>query len=158
MRYSQVEYEELYHQCLSLAKMGDCLRRNYGCMIVRNTLLGIEEVSSGYTHIPKQMKPCTTCIREANGIPSGSCYEICRSIHAEQDALLCCRDTRILMNADLFILGLEADKSLMENPFVCNICKKMLMVSAINDVYLFYKPSPNIEYSVKREKVADYVL
>ena len=75
---------------LDIAQMvlerGTCLRRNYGAIIVNND----EIISTGYTGAPRGRKNCIDlnfCAREKLNIPSGERYELCRSVHAEANAI-----------------------------------------------------------------------
>ena len=63
-----------------------CLRRCYGAIIVKND----EIVSTGYNGAPRGRKNCMDlgyCAREAMNVPSGQRYELCRSVHAEANAI-----------------------------------------------------------------------
>ena len=64
-----------------------CLRRCYGAIIVNND----EIVSTGYNGAPRGRKNCMDlgcCTREAMRVPSGERYELCRSVHAEMNAII----------------------------------------------------------------------
>ena len=64
-----------------------CLRRCYGAIIVQND----EIISTGYNGAPRGRKNCADlgyCTREAMKIPSGERYELCRSVHAEANAII----------------------------------------------------------------------
>ena len=70
----------------TVAERGTCLRRNYGAIIVKND----EIISTGYNGAPRGRKNCTDlgyCMREKLNIPRGERYELCRSVHAEQNAI-----------------------------------------------------------------------
>ena len=63
-----------------------CLRRVYGAIIVKND----EIISTGYNGAPRGRRNCVDlnyCTREALNIPSGERYELCRSVHAEANAI-----------------------------------------------------------------------
>ena len=86
-----------------------CLRRCYGAIIVKND----EIVSTGYNGAPRGRKNCLDlgyCTREAMNIPSGERYELCRSVHAEMNAIISAarRDT---LGATLYLAGREAQKT-----------------------------------------------
>ena len=71
----------------TVAERGTCLRRNYGCIIVKND----EIVSTGYSGAPRGRKNCLDlgiCTREKMNIPRGERYEMCRSVHSEQNAII----------------------------------------------------------------------
>ncbi len=64
-----------------------CLRRKYGAIVVHND----EILSTGYNGAPRGRKNCTAigmCTRDELGIPSGQRYELCRSVHAEANAII----------------------------------------------------------------------
>ena len=83
-----------------------CLRRCYGAIIVKND----EIVSTGYNGAPRGRKNCMDlgcCTREAMRVPSGERYELCRSVHAEMNAIISAarRDT---LGSTLYLAGREA--------------------------------------------------
>ncbi len=70
-----------------VAKRGTCLRRNFGAVIVNNDQL----VSTGYAGAPRGTKNCIdigVCLREQQNVPRGQRYELCRSVHAEMNAII----------------------------------------------------------------------
>ena len=71
----------------TVAERGTCLRRNFGAIIVQND----EIISSGYVGAPRGRANCSdigACTRERLGIPRGERYELCRSVHAEANAII----------------------------------------------------------------------
>ena len=71
----------------SVSERATCLRRKYGAIIVRND----EIISTGYNGAPRGRLNCSDigkCAREAMHIPSGQRYELCRSVHAEANAII----------------------------------------------------------------------
>ena len=71
----------------TVSERGTCIRRNYGAIIVKNDQI----VSTGYTGAPRGRKNCCDlgyCLREKLNIPRGERYEVCRSVHAEQNAII----------------------------------------------------------------------
>ena len=83
-----------------------CMRRCYGAIIVKND----EIISTGYNGAPRGRKNCMDlgyCTREAMNVPSGERYELCRSVHAEMNAIISAarRDT---LGATLYLAGREA--------------------------------------------------
>ena len=67
---------------------GTCLRRNFGAVIVKNDVI----VSTGYNGAPRGLDHCGDreggCLRQQLGIPSGQKHELCRALHAEQNAII----------------------------------------------------------------------
>ena len=79
-----------------------CLRRCYGAIIVQHD----EIVSTGYNGAPRGRKNCIDlggCTREAMNIPSGQRYELCRSVHAEANAIISAARSEVL-GATLYLL------------------------------------------------------
>lgn len=69
-----------------VASRSTCLRRNVGALLVK----GERIISTGYNGAPQGVPHCLDigCLREAEGIPSGHRYELCRGVHAEQNAII----------------------------------------------------------------------
>lgn len=83
MRPGKIEY--FLQIAMDVARRSTCLRRNYGAVIVdrRGHI-----ISTGYNGQPHGVEHCTVCYRKIHNIPAGQRYELCRSIHAEVNALL----------------------------------------------------------------------
>ena len=84
-----------------------CLRRHYGAVIVKND----EVIATGYVGAPRGRKNCSdigTCIRTELNIPRGERYELCRSVHAEANAIISAA-RQDMIGASMFLCGLEAD-------------------------------------------------
>mgnify|MGYP003236610740 FL=1 len=80
-----------------------CLRRQYGAIIVRND----EIVATGYNGAPRGRKNCSDlgcCVRERMCVPRGERYELCRSVHAEANAIISAA-RRDMMGATLYLVG-----------------------------------------------------
>ena len=90
----------------SVSERSTCLRRHYGCVIVKND----EIISTGYNGAPRGRKNCDDlgfCYREQMDIPRGERYELCRSVHAEQNAIISASRNE-LIDADLYMVGINA--------------------------------------------------
>ena len=113
-----------------VAERGTCLRRNYGAIIVKND----EIISTGYVGAPRGRKNCTDigkCIRIEKKIPRGERYEICRSVHAEANAIISAERSDML-GADLYLVGKEADTGeIVANSCSCAMCKRMIINAGI---------------------------
>jgi len=87
MTEERVSWDEYF---LSFAKLAasrsTCLRRKVGAVIVRDKHI----ISTGYNGAPKGVRHCskTGCLREKMNIPSGQRHELCRGLHAEQNAII----------------------------------------------------------------------
>ena len=90
----------------SVSERSTCLRRRFGCVIVNND----EIVSTGYNGAPRGRKNCTElgeCYREKLSVPRGERYELCRSVHAEQNAIISA-SRKETIGADLYMVGINA--------------------------------------------------
>ena len=107
----------------TVAERGTCLRRNYGAIIVKND----EIISTGYVGAPRGRKNCIDlkrCIRQEIGIPRGERYEICRSVHAEANAIISA-SRRDMIDATLYLVGIEAATGeFVKNSNSCAMCKR----------------------------------
>lgn len=112
-----------------------CLRRRYGAVIVKND----EVISTGYVGAPRGRKNCTDlgyCIRQEMGIPRGERYELCRSVHAEANAIISASRDKMI-DATLYLTGVEvADGSYVSNSCCCSMCKRMVINAGIKEVII----------------------
>ena len=107
-----------------------CLRRKWGAVIVRDD----EIISTGYNGAPRGRKNCSDlgkCIREELKIPRGERYELCRSVHAEQNAIISA-SRKDMMGATLYEVGVDAKTGeYVENAMPCAMCKRFIINSGI---------------------------
>lgn len=112
-----------------------CLRRRYGAVIVKND----EVISTGYVGAPRGRKNCTDlgyCIRTELKIPRGERYELCRSVHAEANAIISASRDKMI-DATLYLTGVEvADGSYVSNSCCCSMCKRMVINAGIKEVII----------------------
>jgi dCMP deaminase len=112
---------------------GTCLRRNYGAVIVHND----EIISTGYTGAPRGCKNCVDagyCEREYNNIPSGTQYELCKSVHAEANACLSAA-RRDMIGAVLYLCGKTYKTgAYVVNAEPCLMCKRLIINAGIKFV------------------------
>ncbi len=114
---------------------GTCLRRNFGAIIVKND----EIISTGYVGAPRKRENCCDlkyCMREKLNIPRGERYEMCRSVHAEQNAIISAA-RKDMIDSILYLVGKNFnDGSYVENANPCSLCKKMIINSGIKNVII----------------------
>lgn len=119
----------------SVAERGTCLRNNYGCVIVKND----EIMSTGYTGAPRGRKNCTDigeCRRKKHGMQSGMGYELCRSVHSEQNAIISAK-RRDMIGATLYLVGIKkATGEYINDNEPCTFCKRMIINSGIEFVVM----------------------
>ena len=117
----------------TVAARGTCLRRNFGAIIVKNDQI----ISTGYVGAPRGRQNCCDlgyCTREKFNIPRGQRYEMCRSVHAEQNAIIHASRADML-GATLYLVGLEcSDGSYVAGANPCSLCKRMIINAGISQV------------------------
>lgn len=114
---------------------GTCLRRSYGAIIVKND----EIISTGYTGAPRGRKNCIDlgfCRREAMQIPRGQRYELCRSVHAEENAIISA-SRRDMIGATLYLVGKDMKTGeFVEQASSCAMCKRAIINAGIEKVII----------------------
>jgi dCMP deaminase len=118
----------------TVAKRGTCLRRLYGAVIVKND----EVISTGYVGAPRGRKNCSDlgyCIRAELKIPRGERYELCRSVHAEANAIISASRDKMI-DATLYLTGIEPDGTYVSNSCCCSMCKRMVINAGIREVVI----------------------
>ena len=118
-----------------VAQRSTCLRRRYGAVIVQND----EVISTGYVGAPRGRKNCTDmnfCIRSKMNVPRGERYELCRSVHAEANAIISSSRNKML-GSTLYLVGIECDTGeYVENANSCSMCKRMIINAGIVHVII----------------------
>lgn len=112
-----------------------CMRRKYGAIIVKND----EIISSGYNGAPRGRKNCADlgyCTREAMKIPSGERYELCRSVHAEANAIISASRSEML-GADLYMVCQDPNTGdLIPHSTSCSMCRRTIINAGIARVII----------------------
>ena len=118
-----------------VAKRGTCLRRLYGAVIVKND----EIIATGYVGAPRGRQNCCdigTCRRVQLNIPRGERYEMCRSVHAEANAIISAGRSKTI-DSTLYLVGLEKeDHKLVKDADCCSMCKRMIINAGIKEVII----------------------
>ncbi len=134
---SERQSKEFYYLGIadSVSERSTCLRRKYGAIIVRND----EIISTGYNGAPRGRKKCVdlgSCERELRKIPPGERYELCRSVHAEANAIISA-PRRDMIGATLFLVGRDAKNGeLLESSMPCSMCKRLIINAGIERVVM----------------------
>ena len=80
-------WDEYFMEMAELARQrSTCLRRRVGAVIVKDNRV----IATGYNGVPKGIRHCeeTGCLRQQLNVPSGKMHELCRGLHAEQNAII----------------------------------------------------------------------
>ena len=113
-----------------VATRSTCLRRAVGAVIVKDRRI----LATGYNGVPSGLRHCyqTGCLREQLGVPSGERHEICRGLHAEQNAII--QAARYGINI--------SGASIYINTQPCVVCAKMLINADIEEI-VYKNPYPD---------------
>jgi dCMP deaminase len=117
----------------AVSQRGTCLRRNYGAIVVKND----EIISTGYTGAARGVANCSdigTCTRRELNIPTGERYELCRSVHAEQNAIISAKRSDML-GSTLYLVGrVVRTGEYVENTKPCILCERFILNAGIEKV------------------------
>ena len=119
----------------TVSRRSTCLRKSYGAVIVKND----EVISTGYVGAPRGRKNCTDmgiCIRQQLNIPRGERYELCRSVHAEANAIISASRDKMI-GSNLYLAGRDVETgAYVVNSSCCSMCKRMVINAGIARVYI----------------------
>lgn len=135
----------------TVLERGTCIRRLYGAAIVKND----EIISTGYVGAPRKRKNCTDlgyCMREKLNIPRGERYEMCRSVHAEQNAIISA-SRKDMIGSTLYLVGKETTGEYVEKAMPCMFCKRMIINAGIEKVVI-----RDSKYEYREILVDDFIL
>ncbi len=148
---ARIDKENYYLDIAStVLERSTCMRRHYGAIIVQND----EIVSSGYNGAPRGRKNCGDlgyCTREAMNIPSGERYELCRSVHAEANAIISA-SRREVLGATLYLACKSpATGELMSGTTCCSMCRRLIINAGIARVVVRDTPTQYRVVDVEKE-------
>lgn len=119
----------------SVLERSTCIRRCFGSVIVKND----EIVSTGYNGAPRGRKNCVDlgyCMREKLNVPRGERYELCRSVHGEENAIISAarKDT---IDSTLYLVGKDATTGeYVKDARPCAMCKKTIINAGIKTLVI----------------------
>lgn len=125
---------------LNIAKVvssrSTCLKVMMGAIIVKEDQI----IATGYVGAPRHTKSSIEhgfCLRKKLSIPSGTQYELCRSVHAEQNAIInAARAGVSLLGGDMYIFGENRETKQTITAFPCFICKKMIINAGLKRIII----------------------
>lgn len=119
----------------TVASRGTCLRRNFGAIIVKNDQI----ISTGYVGAPRGRQNCCDCgfcIREKMNVTRGERYELCRSVHAEANAIISASRNEMI-GSTLFLVGREVNTGeYVKNANSCTMCQRQIINAGIEQVVI----------------------
>ena len=130
----------------TVLKRSTCLRKKYGAIIVKNDVI----VSTGYNGAPRGRENCCSlgyCMRDELNIPRGERYELCRSIHAEANAIINASREQML-GSTLYLVGKDTKTGeLISDISSCMMCKRMVINAGIEKVV--FRTGEDSYYEIK---------
>ena len=134
MKFTRTDKHNYYLDIAeSVSDRCTCVRRKYGAIIVKND----EIISTGYVGAPRGRANCSDlgyCTREKFNIPRGERYELCRSVHAEANAIISAPRHEML-GATLYLVGTDLpSNTYTQNASCCSMCKRLVINAGIDNV------------------------
>ncbi|MGN0980123.1 MAG: deoxycytidylate deaminase [Candidatus Avoscillospira sp.] len=112
-----------------------CRRRCYGAIIVRQD----EIVATGYNGAPRGRANCNElgyCVREQMQVPRGERYELCRSVHAEANAIISASRNECI-GGTIYLVGRDAATgALLSDATSCSMCRRMIINAGLERVVI----------------------
>ena len=119
----------------TVAERSTCLRKKYGAIIVKNDVI----ISTGYNGAPRGRENCNDlnyCMRNKLNIPSGERYEMCRSVHAEANAIIAAARENMLGSTLYMVCVSPSDGSVVPGMSSCMMCKRLVINAGIARVVI----------------------
>lgn len=141
--------EEYYLQLAAeVSARSTCRRKHFGAVIVKDDQI----ISTGYNGAPRGTPNCLdlgTCPRDRAGIPAGQRYELCRSVHAEANAILHAA-RHDMMEGVLYLACVDAKSGrLVEGTKPCQMCTRMIINAGLLEVMVREEPGRYSRYVVR---------
>lgn len=119
----------------TVAERGTCIRRLFGAIIVKNDVI----ISTGYVGAPRGRKNCSDmnfCLRDKMNIPRGERYELCRSVHAEANAIIAAPREQMLGATLYMACILPGSGEVVGGVNSCSMCKRLIINAGIERVVI----------------------
>ncbi|MBO5286653.1 MAG: cytidine deaminase [Clostridia bacterium] len=136
----------------TVSERSTCLRRRFGAIIVKNDVI----VSTGYNGAPRGRKNCNeigSCYRDSLGIPKGERYELCRSVHAEANAIISASREQMLGSTLYMCCTDPKTNEIIGGMNSCMMCKRQIINAGIARVII-----RNTKLQYTEINVEDWIL
>ena len=123
MSDDRMDLDEYFMRVAKLvSKRSTCIRRPVGAIVTKNKRI----LTTGYNGAPRNLRHCLEvgCLREQLGIRSGERHELCRGVHAEQNAII---------QGAVFGTTLEGG-SIYTTTFPCVMCSKIIINAGLKEI------------------------
>ncbi len=119
----------------TVSERGTCLRKKYGSIIVKNDVI----IATGYNGAPRGRKNCSDlgfCMRNKLNIPRGERYELCRSVHAEANAIIAASREQMI-GATIYLVCVDGETGELQGGMnSCSMCKRQIINAGIAQVII----------------------
>ena len=133
----------------TVTERATCLRRVYGAIIVKND----EIISTGYNGAPRGRRNCVDlgcCTREAMKVPRGERYELCRSVHAEANAIISA-SRRDMVGGTIYLVGRDARTGeLLPDADSCAMCRRQIINAGLERIVIRRTPAEFVVVPVQQ--------
>ena len=132
----------------TVSKRSTCLRKHYGAIIVKNDVI----ISTGYNGAPRGRKNCSDinyCMRDALNIPRGERYEMCRSVHAEANAIIAADRDKMLGSTLYMACKDPKTDTVVGGVCSCMMCKRLVLNAGIKEVIVRENETEYTVYNVE---------
>ena len=117
----------------TVSERSTCIRRRLGAIIVKDDVI----ISTGYNGAPRGRLNCSdseSCVREEMNIPRGERYELCRSVHAEANAIIAASRDQ-MQGSTLYMCSTDPwTKDVVGSICSCAMCKRLIINAGIKEV------------------------
>jgi dCMP deaminase len=132
----RISKEDYYFELARVnALRATCLRRAFGAVIVKDDV----PISMGYCGAPRGRKNCCDlgkCLREEQKVPSGQNYELCRSVHAEENAIINAATNGVnISGGDMYLYGRDVRTNEIFDAYACKMCKRKIINAKLKRLY-----------------------
>ena len=119
----------------TVAERGTCQRRNFGAILVKNDQI----IATGYNGAPRGRKNCSdmgVCTRDKLGIPKGERYELCRSVHAEANAIISAARNDMIGSTLYMVCRDAKTNEIVAGTSPCSMCRRLIINAGIKRVVI----------------------
>jgi dCMP deaminase len=156
MTRARISKEQYYMNIArEVSERSTCVRAKHGAIVVKNRQI----IATGYVGAPRKTKDCfqrENCLRQELQIPPGEQYELCRSVHAEQNVIInAARESASLLGGTMYLYSVRFDeegKEFLIDACPCFICKKMIINAGID-----WFVASRADGSMEKHEVAQWV-
>ena len=146
MTTPRISWPEYFFEFANLASQrSTCLRRKVGAVIVKDKMV----IATGYNGPPRGVPHCSEvgCVRQIANVPSGERHELCRGLHAEQNAIIQAARSGLNINGSELYCSTKP----------CSICTKMIINAGIKKVFYVTEYNDPLTEQLAKESGLEFI-